>query len=365
LNFKKNKIKSLHLGIKMAGYFRFLLSLLVVSSHVGLRFFRYSGNIGVVAVIIFLMLSGFVVSGLLDKANYNLKSFYIERFLRIYPLYWFITIIFTASVILINYGTPIFNPYNIFAHLSIIPLDYWWVINPFVFTSDEYQNQFMNIPIWSLGLEIQAYILLPLILKRPKIKLFCLIISFLIFNLGYSGHYLGFSTDTSVLITMRTLPGMLFFFIIGSYLYEIKNQKHSARKIVYYIYSLSLISLFTYYKLLHLNIPFIKDIFYALLVGTPLIYLISISKRKYKNAHLFGDLSYGVYISHSLGIYLIESINSLKHLSTSPTTLMISASIIAIGLSYIGIYLIDNRLKKVRINLIKNNKSTKEPLIYT
>jgi len=87
------------------GIFRLLLAISVLISHTQRTYFGL--NLGVVAVISFLMLSGFVMTILIEK-HYNssrlVPSFYLDRAMRLQPQYLFYLLLFTLYYFLV--GTP-------------------------------------------------------------------------------------------------------------------------------------------------------------------------------------------------------------------------------------------------------------------
>jgi len=77
----------------MTGLLRLFLAILVLISHLGLYFFGL--NEGVFAVVIFYILAGHVVTFLFTKRFKNdVKNFYRDRFLRIFPVYWLVAILY-------------------------------------------------------------------------------------------------------------------------------------------------------------------------------------------------------------------------------------------------------------------------------
>lgn len=110
-------------------------------------FFNWIWN-GDKGVDIFFVMSGFLISGLLFKEHQqtntlNLKSFYIRRFLRLTPVYWFsLTLYFLLN-------GP--NAENIWANFLYI--------NNFLPSSDMAMTW-----TWSLAVEEQFYLITPLFL---------------------------------------------------------------------------------------------------------------------------------------------------------------------------------------------------------
>lgn len=106
-------------------------------------------------VYLFFVLSGFLVGGLaikeLQKTNtINIKKFWLRRFLRTWPLYFFLLLV---NILLAN--TDSFSP------------SLW---HYFTFTQNFYKLDFF-VPTWSLAVEEQFYFSLPLLLFFTR-KLF-------------------------------------------------------------------------------------------------------------------------------------------------------------------------------------------------
>lgn len=85
----------------MFGYIRFILAYFVLLSHVGIRL--AGKNIGVFAVVIFYILAGLVTSKVFIKIapqNAQISYFVKDRFLRIYPAFFFafaLTVLFFCA----------------------------------------------------------------------------------------------------------------------------------------------------------------------------------------------------------------------------------------------------------------------------
>ena len=129
------------------------------------------GNYG---VPLFFFLSAFLITELLSREQVkfgaiNVKSFYIRRMLRIWPLYF----VFFFGIVLLTSSTSVFGttiPFN--AQLAFTFFSGNWYI-----TFNKWQSYCIN-PLWSVSVEEQLYILLPLVIfftgkKGLKIFSFC------------------------------------------------------------------------------------------------------------------------------------------------------------------------------------------------
>ena len=79
----------------MLGILRLFLAAAVVYYHCSYKPYDYL--MGVVAVVVFYMLSGFVVTGLYKNAfnNQKMLAFYRDRCLRLLPQYYFYLLLYT------------------------------------------------------------------------------------------------------------------------------------------------------------------------------------------------------------------------------------------------------------------------------
>lgn len=125
------------------GGFRFLLAWLVVADHVSRL------NIGTVAVMAFFMLSGYWVTRVFEEryagGTRGVQVFYLSRFLRIWPLY--------AMVFVIVYLAAMF--------LSLPLQPDLWTALP-IFGVASHGTDIIGVS-WSLDIELQFYLLLPML----------------------------------------------------------------------------------------------------------------------------------------------------------------------------------------------------------
>ncbi|MGB3750377.1 MAG: acyltransferase, partial [Arcobacteraceae bacterium] len=165
----------------MHGTLRLILATLVVLSHLGITLYGY--NIGVSAVVVFYLLAGMVSYKLISK-NYKNKalSYYLDRIKRIFPLY---LLVLVFSYIIYKLGATsyfISSQPDLMAYLSnltIIPLSYFMYNDLDKFT--------LLPPVWSLGVELQFYILAPFILLCTKRIVLLFLFSFVVYILATVG----------------------------------------------------------------------------------------------------------------------------------------------------------------------------------
>ena len=174
---------------------------------------------GHIAVILFFVLSGFLITYLLvkekeKKGKISLKKFYLRRIFRIWPLYYliiFLSYLFFNS----NYSKE-----SVLLCLSIFPniaqaFGHGWPTSP---------------QIWSIGVEEQFYLLWPILVilipDRKKILFLTL------FFIGYAllPHFLGFFNN-------RTIKSVDFNTIMNGFFYGSKFNSMGFGALLGYMYA--------------------------------------------------------------------------------------------------------------------------------
>ena len=140
--------------------FRGLAILLVFSAHPVNRDFwdRFNGPSG---VTLFFVLSGFLITTLLLEAelqgNVALKSFYIKRFFRIYPMYFLVTFLYVFLILVLD-----FEPERKNLFLRELPF-YFSPLPEHAYFHHQEGLAVPNNGLWSIGIEEKFYFFWPLI----------------------------------------------------------------------------------------------------------------------------------------------------------------------------------------------------------
>ena len=130
----------------MFGAFRFILAVLVALSHLGMVYAGF--NPGQWAVISFYTLSGLLMERQFQKLSptgNGIGAFYLDRFLRIYPLY-FAVLLLAWFADRASWGDTLFN-------IALLPVNYLDFINVHL----------LIIPASSLACEVHFYVFVPLL----------------------------------------------------------------------------------------------------------------------------------------------------------------------------------------------------------
>ncbi|WP_370674020.1 acyltransferase family protein [Pleomorphomonas sp. PLEO] len=273
------------------GYYRLFLALCVVFSHTA---FQIGFNVGKSAVIGFFLISGHAMYNLVNKKYSSLGGifpFYIDRALRIYPLYIFFAAI---SILWI-----LFNAQNIGFHQSCTPelMGLNVAIVPLYFQIAPWHLCTLLPQSWSLSLELVFYVVLPFIIifwnRWVVLAIFTLSVSV------YLQAYLGI-IDTDH-YAYRHLSGTLYIFLIGmsfaceGLFWGVFRWSAWMCSVILFVIMFSIPSLWE----LNSN----REIVIGLLIGIPSLEL-SRKMPSSKIERFSGNLSYAVFLSHYL-VYLV------------------------------------------------------------
>jgi peptidoglycan/LPS O-acetylase OafA/YrhL len=295
----------------MTGILRVSLAFLVLISH--LQLYIAGLNQGVTAVVIFYILAGHVVTFLyLKRFNLNTFKFYIDRFIRIFFIYWFISIIYLIFLIITHFGNPIFTPTNLILNFSLIPVNYYMYLHDLlVILTSTNPPWYLIPPAWSLGAEFQFYLLVPILLKYRRLAAVLFVISILIYSLAnlkiLQSDYWGY----------RLLPGTLFIFMFGIYLqrYLYGNILMFEKILLYLGYIYILIWFIIIVCIFHFYGTYTRETMIGILLGIPIVF-ISLKYRYILHFKFLGNFSYILYLIHFLAIWIIDflNLNSFKNI---------------------------------------------------
>jgi peptidoglycan/LPS O-acetylase OafA/YrhL len=135
----------------------------------------------------------------------NLRRFYVDRFFRIYPLYIASLLLILGFTAVTGYGKLYLDPAST-------------VVNLTVFWLNAHTTPIINPPAWSLATEAQFYMLLPFLAVFPRLKYALILPSYGIFAAASFGYLNEWNWG------YKLLPGTLFFFLIGSVLFDMKSD---------------------------------------------------------------------------------------------------------------------------------------------
>lgn len=358
---------------------RFIAALLVFIHHVeqlkdllGLE--SYWSNyiilsLGRLGVSLFFVLSGFLITYLLlieqkQTGTVAIKSFYLRRMVRIWPLYYLIVVLsffvfpYVPFLSLGEYSLAVLEdlPIKLTLFLLFLPN-----LALFMYPGVPYASQ-----AWTIGVEEQFYLIWPVLMKWIKNKellLYTIIIGYWVITFiltipvePWVNYYLNYPRK---LINSFSIDCMAIGGTFALQLY----QKNKILKLLYnqYLQWLIIITLGiliasgTY-------IPYFHNSVYSLLFGILILNLASnpTTKINLENGLLnfLGKISYGLYMYHYLGI--IIALKLLGELEITNIFLQYTLSMLltiifaALSYKYLEKYFI---LKKSRFSKIKSGEN--------
>ena len=329
--------------------------------------------IGKLGVVLFFVLSGFLITYLLlvEEQSYkkiSIKKFYIRRMLRIWPLYFIIIILalgvlphipiftlpgFGKEVVYKDLGLKIFLfaiffPNLVLSLLGIVP----------------YAGH-----TWSIGTEEQYYLIWPVILRYfKKSRLALMVFITLAYMLIAQFLYTRFADPLPYKNVIKAFWSSFNVdcMAIGGFFAILLFQKSKILKFILnkYLFYITIIGV-SILMIKGIYIPYIKYEFYSVLFGIIIINFaandqIAISLEN-KPLNYLGNISYGIYMYHPIGIvlslYLAVSINCVTNWLLYP--LSVAATIIIASVSFKFIESPFLKLKS-KFSYIISGKETKE-----
>ncbi|NKB64899.1 MAG: hypothetical protein GKR95_23220 [Gammaproteobacteria bacterium] len=230
----------------------------------------------------------------------------------------------------------------------IVPLNYYMYLDNSVLQEPKW---WLLPPAWSLGLELQAYLILPFAVYYKRLKIFIGLLSFLVFftaNIGFM------DTDR---YGYRLIPGTLFIFILGLSTYR-NTSKGGVEADVFdkyfpplaYITLVLMLTVLGIYNSLHVN--YTVETCLGILIGLPIITYLSRRPINLPMNRLLGDLSYGLFLSHFLAMWIIDEFDLVEK-STSGRSYgyIIATFTISLGLSVVSVFFVERFITKYRYRI--------------
>jgi peptidoglycan/LPS O-acetylase OafA/YrhL len=347
------------------GILRTTLAVSVVLFHLGGIALLVPGDL---AVELFYCISGFLITFVLTQttAYSGLKSFYINRFLRIYPVYWTVAIVVLALHLIVPSD---FHHYSAFHHYAL-PTSAKVVLffsNLLIFgqdcvmflavrgghlhwtanfkDTDAYLFEGLLIgPAWTLGLELTFYLIAPFIARSTRVlAIICAL------SLGVKAYlyYLGIGDVDPW--SYRFFPAELSLFCLGGLsarillpLWKEWLRGKEALSCIGVAVVLGYVAMFYVLPsgaaralvLLAVTIPLL-----------PTLFIFSTWFKPFDES--IGDLSYPIYISHLLVIGAVSRVLTKLRIM-SPHLILIAQLLMVLVAAYLLKVLVADRVEVLR-----------------
>lgn len=301
------------------GMYRFLLALAVLIAHTD--FAPQSFGLGTAAVVSFFILSGYVMTLLVERyyaSPDRVLLFYLDRAARIFPQ--FLLYLSIAILLVSQHGIGFgfaasCSPGDAVLNALALPLSW----------SQQLGLHCQYIPqAWSIGLELSFYLLVPWLLWWVRLIRWATALSFVTFGAALLGI-----VDTDA-YAYRTLPGTLFMFLVGM---SFARPVLLGRWFPHLVWGGALVSLAVLFARGVTGNFVGTDVLIGLLVGVPLVGLVQHWRSNELDA-LLGDLSYGIFLNHLLVMNVLQQIAGIRIDSHAALGMLIVISMAASLLTY-------------------------------
>lgn len=320
----------------MFGIFRVLLAVAVVMNHT----IPWLQGIGTVAVYCFFLLSGFLMTLLMTGVYADRPAaFFLNRFLRLYPMYWgalIITFLLWATI----------APPAVFPNEASIVLQSFYVVRP---APDRIVS-----PAWAVTNEICCYLLIGLGVTRTRMyATWALIASIAV-------------TASMYLASWRTISEMYFPvagaflpFALGGFLrHQVQRMRpasHSSNLLLLLVGSIGILACMiaeTIAFARELRVTPTHILFISLLPSSAVIVALYRMKRTVRVTSLddvVGRFSYPMYLLHEAMSFVAPALLLPMFTGTLSLTIAVSAAFLV---------LIDNPVNRIR-SVVRQRKASR------
>ena len=287
----------------------------VILYHLNVPFF--SG--GYLGVDIFFVISGFLITSIIHdnikEQNFSLLDFYERRLRRVIPILYFILIL-SIPLTLINFIEADSRNFfeSLFAVITFSSNFLFWLEEGEYFTRENSLKPLLHT--WSLSIEMQFYIIFPLIIIiLDKIKKFKIIILSSICFLSFLiANWLSFTNPDAAFYLSLT---RIWELLLGSLCALLRISRKKLKSKSEYLCYISLIIIFL--SVISFNDKTLHPSFFSLLpvLATCFLILYSEESKSFKKILQFGPLSLVGLISYSLYILHFPMIAFLGYIDVN------------------------------------------------
>lgn len=267
-------------------------------------------------VNLFFVLSGFLITGILLEGS-NLKTFYIRRFLRIFPLYYFV--IFLGVIFYVPFARG----------------DFYWLISYTVNVKSAFNKGYVAefSHLWSLAVEEQFYIIFPFLMfiKRHLLKVFISLVVIAVACRVLSMSFGEYSRWFSYALT----PCCFDCFGVGAVLAYMRKYKPVELKRIlrlnYVFISMLALSAAVFFTVDELILPrLLFSIFAFWLIGKASYRRFNGWLLENKLVVYLGKITYGLYIYHYFMPYIFEQVG-IKGMQYAPLYFITTVAVASIS----------------------------------
>ena len=321
-----------------------------IASHLGVE----GSLLGVLSLFpgvpIFFFVSGYLIYGSYEQSNKNPNpnlNFFVKRFLRLFPALWLCFVLSIVSIWASGYLSEVDFSISEFAIWAITQNTVFQFYNPDFMRG--YGVGVINGSLWTISVELQFYILTPLLfilLNKVRSHYVVLVLLFLVVANVSNTHFNEELNVYQKLIRVSFAP-WLYMFMLGSLAYKYSSLVGVVQRINFLI----LIVLFavSYFAIKDYGWGNgINPISYLLLAA--LVLKAAYTKPSLSDALLKkNDISYGIYIFHMpiVNYLMYQNIMGIKGL-----VLAVIATLVVSTLSW---FYYERRFLALKKSALRNN----------
>jgi peptidoglycan/LPS O-acetylase OafA/YrhL len=322
------------------GTWRLVLAWLVIVNHTaGLRDISTNLEIGKVAVATFFFISGFLMPLTFDT-HYRAygplagsRKFYVNRFLRIYPIYW-ASLALTLLAVL-HYGPTLMEHATTYDALSQVRTYLSNILLLGLNQTRAWGGDFrFNPPAWTLDVELQYYALVPFLLLLTAYWRHWF--TAVLIAISAISLYL-FFRPAGLLDIDRSLLAWSLFLLLGYALYLSPWLQSLALRQSWLVVGVSLLLLVAWQTRFQ-NVAILSVTLACMAVSACLL-VMQQNRRFGALDRLLGDLSYPTYILHWLCVELILRSFGGRFAPMTPGAQFCTLLVLNIVLSTLAAYL--------------------------
>lgn len=317
----------------MFGTYRYILALLVVSTHLMPTIGASWNFLGAYAVFSFYMLSGFLMTLVMNKTYGTdwpgIKSFLLNRCLRIYPAYLFGLLLALTFALIFPESSK-----SLSAAITI-PTDIVnWFKNVSLLGLDMSARPRLIPQAWSLYIEVVFYLMIALLPLRNRMAAY----AWFVCSLGVTVYM--FISGTDWMTRYTTLPAASLPFSAGALLFHIKDKIFRVRPGI--IVLLLIVNAAVSFLLgLGTGIGFYLHMVLSFFLIAALLRI----QRANKYDSILGDLSYPIFLIHFQGAVFLKALTGMEF--------GIGLFICSLPFIHILAYML-YALVDIRVNLVRN-----------
>ncbi|WP_395602442.1 acyltransferase family protein [Pseudomonas sp. A1230] len=290
----------------MFGTLRFILAIFVVVAHLT-ETVKSVSHLGVFAVFGFYIVSGYLMTAVLNKTyKFDFKSFALNRFLRLFPVYYLVVFV----TLIAFYLLPNAEAFHVVWYARDRLQDIAGNIAIFPF---EFYDAYFRIvpPAWSVAVELVCYFLLWLFIARSKRTA--------LISVGSAATYHVASLALGQEWSARYFPfyAAILPFSIGACIYYFNDKISSfptsvIRQFFFTSTTLWIINLIVSGQVSglggeHFNLFFYTNLLLLVFMVAPLTTSAFDGQLK-RSGKILGDLAYPVFLTHWVVAFIISSL---------------------------------------------------------